>query len=80
MANGSPDKEALLNAAVLRWVQDLAAQGTLMTDDELRVLGWNHWLEEHTGRRASEVVGCDLLELFPELVERRLDRYYRSAL
>ncbi|MBV9929107.1 MAG: response regulator [Acidobacteria bacterium] len=80
MVNDGPEKEARLDAAVLRWMQDLAAQGTLLTDEELRVLGWNHWLEAHTGRRASEVVGRNLLELFPELAERRLDRYYLSAL
>lgn len=80
MAKNSPNKETLLNAAVLRWMHDLAAQGILMTDDELNILGWNQWLEEHTERRAADVTGRNLLELYPELVERRLDRYYKWAL
>jgi PAS domain S-box-containing protein len=80
MAKGRPNKETLLNAALLRWMHDLTAQGILMTDDELNVLGWNQWLEEHTERRAAEVVGRNLLELYPELVERRLDRQYKWAL
>jgi PAS domain S-box-containing protein len=80
MARGHPKKETLLNAAVLRWMQDLAAQGILMTDDELNILGWNQWLEEHTERRAADVLGRNLLELYPELVERRLDRHYKWAL
>ena len=73
-------KETLLNAAVLHWMHDLAAQGIVTTDNELNVVEWNHWMEEHTGKRATDVIGNNLLELFPELTERRLDRQYRWAL
>jgi PAS domain S-box-containing protein len=73
-------RETLLNAAVLHWMQDLAAQGIVMTDSELNVVGWNHWMEEHTGKRASEVIDQSLLDLFPELCERRLDRNYKWVL
>src|SRR5215204_576124 len=73
-------KQTLLNAAVLHWMHDLAAQGIVTTDSELNVIEWNHWMEEHSGKRASEVIGKNLLELFPELIERRLDRNYKWAL
>jgi signal transduction histidine kinase/ActR/RegA family two-component response regulator len=73
-------KETLLNAAVLHWMHDLAAQGIVTTDNELNVVEWNHWMEEHTGKRAPDVIGNNLLELFPELTERRLDRQYRWVL
>lgn len=73
-------KETLLNAAVLHWMHDLAAQGIITTDSELNVVEWNHWLEEHTGQRAYDVIGKNLLELFPELIERRLDRHYKWVL
>ena len=73
-------KENLLNAAVLHWMHDLAAQGIITTDHELNVAGWNQWMEAHTGKRASEVIGHNLLDLFPELTERRLDRQYKWAL
>ena len=73
-------KETLLNAAVLHWMHDLAAQGIITTDSELDVVEWNHWMEEHTGKRAAEVIGKNLLEIFPELAERRLDRNYKWAL
>lgn len=73
-------KETLLNAAVLHWMHDLAAQGIVTTDSELNVVEWNHWMEEHTGKRASEVIGQNLLDLFPELTQRRLDRHYKWAL
>lgn len=73
-------KETLLNAAVLHWMHDLAAQGIITTDSELNVVEWNLWMEEHTEKKASEVIGKNLLELFPELTERRLDRHYKWAL
>ena len=73
-------KDTLLNAAVLHWMHDLAAQGIITTDSELNVAAWNHWMEAHTGKRASDVVGHNLLELFPELIERRLERQYKWAL
>ena len=73
-------KETLLNVAVLHWMHDLAAQGIVTTDGELNVVEWNHWMEEHTGKRAHEVIGNNLLELFPELTARRLDRHYKWAL
>jgi signal transduction histidine kinase/CheY-like chemotaxis protein len=79
MAQTSP-KETLLNAAVLHWMHDLAAQGIVLTDGELHIVEWNNWMEEHTGKRAQEVIGKNLLELFPELTERRLDRHYKWAL
>ena len=73
-------KETLLNAAVLHWMHDLAAQGIVTTDSDLNVVEWNHWMEEHTGKRTNDVIGKNLLELFPELTERRLDRHYKWAL
>ena len=73
-------KETLLNAAVSHWMHDLAAQGIITTDDELNVVQWNHWMEENTGKRANVVIGNNLLQLFPELTERRLDRNYKWAL
>lgn len=73
-------KETLLNAAVLHWMHDLAAQGIITTDSDLNVVDWNNWMEEHTGERAHEVIGKNLLELFPELIERRLDRHYKWVL
>src|SRR5689334_11543519 len=76
----SSSKETLLNLAVLHWMHDLAAQGIFTTDSESVVVEWNHWMEEHTGKRTNDVIGKNLLELFPELTERRLDRHYKWAL
>lgn len=76
----SPVQETLLNAAVLHWMHDLAAQGIVITDRDLNVVEWNHWMEERTGQRAAEVSGRNLLDVFPELTDRRLDRHYKWAL
>src|SRR4026207_2522321 len=73
-------KETLLNVAVLHWMHDLAAQGIVTTDNELNVVEWNHWMQDHTGNRAKKVIGSNRLELFPELTERRVDRNYKWAL
>lgn len=69
-----------LNAATLQWLNDLTAQGILTTDSELRIQGWNRWLEIHSGYPATEVVGRPLLELYPDLLTRRMDQWYLSAL
>jgi len=68
------------NKATQQWLHDFAPQGILVTDAELNVRGWNNWLETHSGRSAADVMGRNLLEVYPELVERGLDRYYRDAL
>ncbi|HEY4422982.1 MAG TPA: histidine kinase dimerization/phospho-acceptor domain-containing protein, partial [Pyrinomonadaceae bacterium] len=76
----SSSKETLLNAAVLHWMHDLAAQGIVTTDSDLNVVEWNHWMYDHTGKRRVEIIDRNLLELFPELTQRRLDRHYKWAL
>jgi signal transduction histidine kinase/CheY-like chemotaxis protein len=78
--SGTSSKETLHNAAVLHWMRDLAVQGIITTDSDLNVVEWNHWMWEHTGKRRAEIIGNNLLELFPELTQRRLDRHYKWAL
>jgi PAS domain S-box-containing protein len=80
MTSGDPTREKLLSAAVLRWMNDLAAQGIIVTDEQLNVVSWNQWLEERTDKSAATVIGRNLFELFPELIARRLDRHYKWAL
>jgi PAS domain S-box-containing protein len=70
----------MLNNAVLQWFNELSIQGVLITDADLNIRGWNHWLEQSTGRSAAEMVGRNLLEAYPELATRGLDQYYMDAL
>ena len=75
-----PKKTALLNAAVLHRMSDLAGQGILLTDTELVIIAWNRWLESHTGLKADAVIGRSLLDVYPGLVEKGLQRQYQWAL
>ena len=70
----------MLNDAALRWMNDLSAQGIFLTDAELTIRAWNHWLEARSGRTAAEMIGRNLLDAYPDLAERGLDKYYKDAL
>src|SRR5262245_47113931 len=69
-----------LGEAALDWFNKFSTKGILITDAELKIREWNHWLEIHTRRSSTEMIGRNLLEACPDLVERRLDEYYRDAL
>lgn len=62
------------------WLQELTGKGIIITDTSLTICGWNRWLEQHSGQRAADVLGCKLLDVYPELVTRRFDQYYQRAL
>jgi PAS domain S-box-containing protein len=70
----------LMDAAMMRWFQDLADRGIFTTDDALIVRTWNAWLETQTGWTADTVIGRPVSEVIPGFEERRLDRYYKDAL
>jgi PAS domain S-box-containing protein len=72
--------ESLLNAAMVRWLNELATAGIYTTDATLVIRSWNHWLERVTGRSEQTVVGRPLFEVFPELATRQFGRYYEAAL
>ena len=68
------------NLALLGWLNDHADQGIFTTDVNLKITGWNHWLEIHSGLLASGMIGRYLLEAYPQLAQRRLERFYNQAL
>src|SRR5215813_4562945 len=69
-----------LNEAALSWFNDSSPRGILTTDAHLNIRGWNHWLESFTARPAGEMIGRNLLDVYPDLVDRGFDKYYRDAL
>src|SRR3954447_20601602 len=69
-----------LKAAAFGWLHDLASHGVITTDAALTIRGWNRWLTTHSERSEAEVVGRSLLDVFPDLVTRRLDQSYQMAL
>ena len=44
-------------AAMVRWFLETTHQGLFATDADFQVLAWNRWMQIHTGRAASDVVG-----------------------
>jgi signal transduction histidine kinase len=59
---------------------DFLDAGVVEVDTELRVRGWNRWLERATGTPAAEAVGRSLLDLFPGLAGTRSEAAFRRAL
>jgi signal transduction histidine kinase/CheY-like chemotaxis protein len=68
------------NKAFIENLDRLGAWGVITTDTNVRVTGWNRWLEQRSGKPAGAVLGKHLFEIYPDLAARGLDRYYREAL
>jgi PAS domain S-box-containing protein len=79
MADETSSSDAVAEA-VLRWFDGSAAQGILVTDEALRIRRWNQWLIAATGLTREAVLGRNLFEVIPSLVERGLDQYFADAL
>src|SRR5689334_21802952 len=69
-----------LSAAFQRWMHEFSANGIILTDENLKLCFCNSWLAKQIGTPESELLGRDLFEIFPDLVKRGFDRYYREAL
>jgi PAS domain S-box-containing protein len=57
-----------------------ANEGIIVYDKELRYVVWNHFMEELTGLTAAQIIGRKALELFPHLVEQKIDVLLHKAL
>jgi two-component system, cell cycle sensor histidine kinase and response regulator CckA len=68
------------NQALLQWLNNLSDLGIFTTDHNLKIQSWNHWLETYSGYSAHEVIGKNLLEIYPEIQQRGLDQFYQQAL
>ncbi|HEY2434887.1 MAG TPA: ATP-binding protein [Vicinamibacterales bacterium] len=69
-----------VQAATLRWLDELSEEGIFTTDTQLVVRSWNRFMSELTGVQPEAAIGQPLLDLLPELAERRTDAHYRAAL
>jgi len=75
------DRHLLYLAEMIeRWLKRDADFGILITDEALVIRFCNGWIESRAVRLGKYPQGGSLLEVFPELAERRLDRLYREAL
>ena len=61
-------------------LDQLGNWGILTTDEDLKIVGWNRWLEKHSGKPARKVLGQHLFSAFPDLLVRCFDQYYGQAL
>jgi len=67
-------------SSILNTLNHVGTWGILTTDAELRIVGWNPWLEEHSGKLQADVIGQHLFDLYPDLKERGFDQHFQQAL
>lgn len=54
--------------------------GAVVLDTAHRIALWNHWMEKHSGKRANEVLGKDLFDVYPQLRNSRIESAIQQAL
>lgn len=75
------DRHLLYLAGMIEnWLKRDADFGILITDEALVIRFCNGWIESRAFRLGKYPQGSPLLEVFPELAERQLDRLYQEAL
>ncbi len=57
-----------------------AGEGIAVMDKDFKYLVWNHAMEKMSGISAADVLGKNALELFPVLVEQKVDTVLKKAL
>jgi PAS domain S-box-containing protein len=62
------------------WLDKFSPYGVITVNTDLVLTGWNEWMVLHSGRQREDVLGRPLLELYPDLVKRKLDHYFHQAL
>lgn len=67
------------SAELLQFVVDRIEVGVFAVDRQGTVLLWNHFLAMHSKRPATEVVGRNLFDCFPELPRKWLERKIESV-
>jgi len=54
--------------------------GLVILDRDLKVTGWNRWMELHSGINTADVVGCQVCETFPDLSRSSFLRIVKGVL
>ena len=68
------------SAGVVNWLDQFSPMGIFTVDHHLVLTGWNRWMSLHSGRPPEEILGRPLLDLYPDLVQRKMERYFHRAL
>lgn len=74
------DNSCSLIEGVLNWAKESNSLGVFTTDMQLDLQTVNNWLEIRSQVKASEITGRNLFEVYPEIVNRKLDHYYKQAI
>lgn len=53
--------------------------GLVIINRDLEITAWNRWMEIHSGKHASDVIGHPLFELYPNLNQQAITRTIRSV-
>lgn len=69
---------AAVSEDLVGFVVDRIEVGVLAVDEHMRVVLWNRFMALHSGRPATEVMGRNLFEIFPELPRRWLEKKIQS--
>ncbi|MBF0320339.1 MAG: diguanylate cyclase [Nitrospirae bacterium] len=65
---------------IYRQVFDVINIGIVILDTELNVCYWNRWMTQHSGIECEDIIGSPLLEFFPEINTKYLDRSVKAVL
>jgi signal transduction histidine kinase len=79
MVNPADNLEKKRDQAMLSWIQD-APYGVFTLDPSLHVQSWNRWMEVHSTFTSADVKGRPLFEIFPDLIQRKLEAPFQRAL
>jgi len=69
-----------LASEIERWIEKTTAFGVFITDRELIIRFANTWLIERAERLGKRILHQPLFASFPEIVERKMDVFFREAL
>ncbi len=75
MAEMSTEKNDLLNS-----VFDISDNGLVIFDPQGDIELWNNWMQKYTGLSAEEVLGRKLGDVFPELINSRVEQAITQAI
>jgi signal transduction histidine kinase/CheY-like chemotaxis protein len=79
MASNVSHDTGRLDAALAHWLSHETLRGVFVTDAQFRLVVWNQWMEIHSGRLSTDVIGRSLFELYPEAATRGIREYYEGA-
>jgi len=68
-----------LQAALAHWLSHETQRGVFVTNPQFELVIWNQWMEMHSGRLSSEVIGRSLFDLYPDAATRGIREYYEGA-